>query len=183
MARLPGRASWWPTPARGSILDTETTGLDSGDEIIQIAILNPEGEVLLDELVKPYVEITAEAESVNGISPAMVADKPGFAAIAGQVFEILGARRSSPITPTLTAGCFTRPAPGTTSARDVFALDWSDAMIAYSRYYGEWSDYWHDFKWQSLWGGDHTAKGDCLATLKRIQDMATSNLSGEKRIG
>ena len=170
-------------PGTWVILDTETTGLESDDEIIQIAILAPSGEVLMDEMVHPTAEISAEAESVNGVSMAMLADKPDFCAISLQVFEILGSKKIVTYNADFDRRMLAQTCARHNTGRDVYLLDWSDAMIAYSRYYGEWSNYWHDFKWQGLWGGDHTAKGDCLATLKRIQDMATSNLSGEKRIG
>src|SRR5207249_12089207 len=35
------------------ILDTETTGLDDDDEVIQLAIIDMQGNVLLDTLAKP----------------------------------------------------------------------------------------------------------------------------------
>jgi DNA polymerase-3 subunit epsilon len=45
-------------------------------------------------------------------------------------------------------------------------------MLAYSKYVGEWNDYRKDFKWQKLQGGDHSALGDCRATLEVIKKMA-----------
>ena len=56
-------------------LDTETTGLDEKAEILQLAILDEQGNVLLNELYKP--EHTTEwkhAEKINHISPDMVKD-------------------------------------------------------------------------------------------------------------
>ncbi len=42
------------------ILDTETTGL-SNPEVIQIAIINLDGDILLDSLIKPTIPIESEA--------------------------------------------------------------------------------------------------------------------------
>lgn len=58
-------------------LDTETTGFGIDDELLQIGIMNGRGEVVFNEYIKPQnMTSWPEAEAVNGISPAMVADKP-----------------------------------------------------------------------------------------------------------
>lgn len=45
------------------------------------------------------------------------------------------------------------------------------AMLMYSAWVGEeWP--FGGYKWQKLVGGDHTALGDCLATLEIIKKMA-----------
>lgn len=50
------------------ILDTETTGLAKKDEIIEISIINLDGEVLLDTFVKPLISISKASFNVHGIS-------------------------------------------------------------------------------------------------------------------
>jgi DNA polymerase-3 subunit epsilon len=60
-----------------AILDTETTGLYDA-EIVEIAIINNLGEMLLDALVKLSIPIPAEATDIHGISDAKVADAPTF---------------------------------------------------------------------------------------------------------
>ena len=46
------------------------------------------------------------------------------------------------------------------------------AMRQYAKYCGEWNSYYNNFKWQPLSGGDHSALGDCRATLELIKRMA-----------
>ena len=55
-----------------------TTGLDSDcDEILQIAIVDGRGELLLNEFVKPARHsFWPSAQKLTGISPSDVADKP-----------------------------------------------------------------------------------------------------------
>lgn len=45
-------------------------------------------------------------------------------------------------------------------------------MKVYSAFVGEWSDYHKSFKFQRLTGGDHTAIGDCKATLALLKKMS-----------
>ena len=64
-----------------AVIDFETTGIDpQQDEIIQVAVLAGDGQVLLNELCRPeHTAAWPGAQRVNGISPQMVADKPSFA--------------------------------------------------------------------------------------------------------
>ncbi len=59
------------------ICDTETTGLSADDEIVEIALIDGEGSVLLNTLVKP-TRLTSwpQAQRIHGISPEMVQHFP-----------------------------------------------------------------------------------------------------------
>jgi DNA polymerase-3 subunit epsilon len=45
-------------------------------------------------------------------------------------------------------------------------------MLQYAEWFGEWNSYHQSFRWQKLQGGDHSALGDCFATLELIKRMA-----------
>jgi DNA polymerase-3 subunit epsilon len=45
-------------------------------------------------------------------------------------------------------------------------------MHWYSQWIGDWNDYHGNYKWQRLPGGDHSALGDCRATLAVLKQMA-----------
>ena len=51
-------------------MDTETTGLDEQSEIVEISLIDSDGTVLLDTLVKPLERIPAGATEV----PVLVVD-------------------------------------------------------------------------------------------------------------
>ncbi|KAF0112322.1 MAG: hypothetical protein FD147_195 [Chloroflexi bacterium] len=57
-------------------VDTETTGLEKNDEIIEISIIDYDGNELLTSLVKPSQQIPLEAVKIHGISNEMVAASP-----------------------------------------------------------------------------------------------------------
>ncbi|MEG3904814.1 3'-5' exonuclease [Microcoleus sp. B4-C5] len=78
------------------ILDTETTGLVRA-EIVEIAIINHLGEMLLNTLIKPTVPIPAEAAYLHGISDAMVADAPSFPEVYPRIVEVLKYKRVFPV--------------------------------------------------------------------------------------
>lgn len=59
------------------ILDTETTGLgDDAEvaEVVELAVIDCAGAVLLDTLVRPSGRVPAEAAAIYGITDAMLAD-------------------------------------------------------------------------------------------------------------
>lgn len=76
-------------------LDTETTGLfiDQGAEILEIAIVAENGEVLLDTFIKPEKATEwPEAMAINHITPKMVENAPYFREIADQIKSTLKGR-------------------------------------------------------------------------------------------
>jgi DNA polymerase-3 subunit epsilon len=66
-------------------LDTETTGLDGRAEVVEICLVDDEGQALVDTLVRPQRPIPPEATRVNGISNAMVKDAPTWPEVWPQV--------------------------------------------------------------------------------------------------
>src|SRR5947209_15052473 len=73
------------------VLDTETTG--SPGEIIDLAILNHEGEVIFDSLLKPTVLIPPELTKIHGITNDDVQNVPSFAEVWPSLQRLLFAKR------------------------------------------------------------------------------------------
>jgi len=154
------------------ILDTETTGLTRGDEIIQIGILGSDGTVLFDSYVRPTQVIPPSAIAIHGITDEDVADSPTYPEIfkqlqtvlAGKIVVIYNAAYDLRLL-RQTGEKYRLPMPG------IQADQVECAMLQYSAYVGE---FWEDgsYKWQRLTGGDHSALGDCWATLSLIKRMA-----------
>ena len=75
------------------VLDTETTGLGKEDEIVQIGIVDRDGAVSMNQVIKPTIPIPRGASAVHGISDHDVKNAPSFmriyielsALLAGQV--------------------------------------------------------------------------------------------------
>ncbi|MBN2043702.1 MAG: 3'-5' exonuclease [Anaerolineales bacterium] len=59
-------------------IDTETTGFEDFDTLVEIAILNTDGSLLYQSLVKPNNSIPLGASRIHGITDATVAFAPNW---------------------------------------------------------------------------------------------------------
>ncbi len=74
-------------------VDLETTGLGWDDQVIEIAILDKNGFVLFETLIKSSLPIPEEATSVNGITNSMVENSPSFVDVVDQIGSIIQGRK------------------------------------------------------------------------------------------
>lgn len=70
-------------------LDTETTGLEKSDEIIEISIIDDTGQILLNSLLRPSQPIPLKATSIHGITNAEVQTAPAWPILWQQVRPLL----------------------------------------------------------------------------------------------
>jgi DNA polymerase III epsilon subunit family exonuclease len=165
------------------VLDTETTGLDDKAEIIEIAVIDATGKVLLNTLVKPSKPVPAEATAIHGITDEMVKDAPTWPEVNPQLCSLISGK---------TIAIYN-------AEYDLRLLEQTDriwkvtpkisvtpqivcAMHEYAEFYGQKSDR-GSYKWQKLTaaaeqqgviieGTPHRALSDCLTTLGVIKAMA-----------
>ena len=71
------------------ILETATTGLDYDDEIIELAIVDMEGNTLYESLFNPTKSITEEATRLHKINDEMVKNAPRFIDEWEKILEIV----------------------------------------------------------------------------------------------
>jgi DNA polymerase-3 subunit epsilon len=77
---------------RPVFLDTETTGLDPRAEIVEISLVDTDGAVLLDSLVRPTRSIPLDAIQVHGISNSMVQGAPAWPEVWPAIERLLEGR-------------------------------------------------------------------------------------------
>ncbi|MBN1286258.1 MAG: 3'-5' exonuclease [Anaerolineae bacterium] len=156
------------------VLDTETTDLGTRAEIVGLAVIDQAGDVIHDLLVKPTGAIPPDATAIHGITSGQVADSPTFPLLYKPLVDTLTGRdvviyNAAFDVRVLAANCQRHNLPP-------IEANWHCAMEAYARFCGEWSEYHGSFKWQRLPGGDHTALGDCRATLALLRRMAATEI-------
>ena len=153
------------------ILDTETTDLYG--EIIEIAIIDIEGNTLLNKRIKPQgTSIHPKALETHGISLKMLENEPQFKDVYADIQVVLKDKHVVIYNADfdlriLASDCKLAGLPMFSYASS------SCAMLIYSQYIGDWNDYHGNYRWQRLPSGDHSALGDCLATLKVLREMAS----------
>lgn len=155
------------------ILDTETTGLTPGHEIVEVAVVDSHGRRRFESRVNPTVEMTGEAFRTHGIHPTALMLAPRMEDIE---FGLKDTLRAAEVILVFHPTFDREKINQSFHARHLPPLDeslpFADVQYQYARYIGKWDDKRNDFKWQKLPAGNHTAYGDCLATLKILQEMA-----------
>jgi DNA polymerase-3 subunit epsilon len=154
---------------RTVFLDLETTGLDPRtDEILEIGILDGDGQVLLDSLVRPVRHSRwPAAQRIHGITPAAVHGAPTLDALRARIIDAVSGALVVIYNAPFDAG-FLRDELDT-------AAEVRCAMREFAAAYGEWSGWHGSWRWQKLhvaaahvgfaWNGDsHRAINDCRAT-------------------
>ena len=158
------------------VVDTETTGLDPSAEAVQIAVLSPAGETLLDTLVRPSGPIPWGASRVHGITDAHVANAPTYAEVHAELERLLERRGVVAYNASFDERILRQTAAryGLRSPR----ARWECAMRQYARWINEWDERKQDYRWHKLpvvalpGVKAHTASGDCRATLHVLRRMA-----------
>ena len=163
------------------VIDTETTGISFKDDVLQVSIIDFDGNVLFDKYMKPlHCTEWPEAERINGISPEMVANcetisyyKDEIQAILDDADLVIGYNLSFDLGILEEKGIIVKD-------QDVY-----DVMFVFAEIYGDWNEYYQSYRWQKLtrcadyygyeWEEDaHNALGDVKATLycyKKIKGL------------
>lgn len=152
------------------ILDSETTGLEPPVDFVEVALIDTWGRTLLHSLVKPYCEIAEEARRVHGHSSHWLQCMPTFELLHPVLRHILAGKRVVAYNAPFDRMVF-REACGHYVLHDNHH-EWECAMRRYAAFVGEESSRGGGYRFQKLPGGDHSAVGDCLATLAVIREMA-----------
>jgi DNA polymerase III epsilon subunit family exonuclease len=74
---------------RQVVLDTETTGLGSDAQIIEIAIIDITGVVLLHRRIKPSVAVEDDAADIHGITLEQLKNAPTWPEVVDDVRQVL----------------------------------------------------------------------------------------------
>lgn len=156
------------------ILDTETTGLGKNDVVIQMGIIDLDGNVIYDQLIKPsrFKRIPAEAVEIHRISYKMLEEKPFFKDIKDEFYRIINGKQIL----IYNSEFDLRLLKQTCKADEVEFKNIETFCVvkAYSMFVGEWDERFNEYKYQKLEGGDHSAIGDCRATLNILKKMANT---------
>lgn len=168
--------------ARPVFLDTETTALDG--EVCEIAVVDADGTVLLDSLVRPQGAFHPDATAVHGIDAETVKDAPTFEEIWERLRSVIEGRLVVVYNAQFDRGRLIRSAWDGNGTRlacfdEVFRYAgerdampdgpglprWECAMKLYARFFGERNfARGGSYKWQKL----EKAYGDVVKEGERL---------------
>ncbi len=155
------------------VLDSETTGLGTPIDFVEVGVLSSRGEVLFDSPIKPSCPIEPGASRVHGRTAESLVDERRFHELYPDLLEALWGKRVVVYNAPYDRRVWDA-AVGRLGARAALAgglPSWECAMRAFAAYVGERSKR-GGHRNQKLVGGDHTALGDARATLRLIERMA-----------
>lgn len=192
----------WATDPRLAVLDTETTGLGAGDQVIEIAMVDAYGRTLIDQRVRPTFPVPADSTAIHGITDDDLNDCPTFDQIWPQLKELLWnynvciynasydlARIGDSLDATMPGWYMAPEGVGHSEPFKAWTalcrrIQDRCVMEAYAPVGGNWHPYWGNYSWVRLAdacearGVDtsdlkaHAALDDARATLRLIQGAA-----------
>jgi DNA polymerase III epsilon subunit-like protein len=163
-------------------LDTETTGMDPVDQVIEICVLDFDGAVLVESLVRPTRPISPGARRVHGIGDSIVRGAPSWAELWPRVCEVLSGRQVAIYNADFDLRLMRQ-------SHRAHGLEWRPAdvqsvcvMELYARYNGLWDARRRSFRWVSLEDAGqqcgirlpnaHRAKADAMLARAILEYMA-----------
>ena len=163
-------------------LDTETTGLETADQIVEICILDHNGKTLINSLVKPKGKIPILASRIHGITDEMVANAATWPELWPEVEAALAGRRAAIYNADFDLNMMK-------NSHRKYHLRWMFpgegsfcVMKLYAQFYGEWNYYRGSYRWQKLEEaarqcklavkGAHRARADALMARGVLHYMA-----------
>ncbi|MGQ9555648.1 MAG: exonuclease domain-containing protein [Anaerolineae bacterium] len=162
------------------ILDSETTGMGQDDQVVQVAVVDIHGNVLLNTLARPTRPISPAASSRHGITNAHLMNAPTGAEVCRALSELLRGR----LVCIYNADFDTRLLAQTARAWGV-SLPYYRAecvMKLYAEFAGEWSEPHRNWRYHKLEDAAarcglgpftaHDALEDARMTARLLRHMA-----------
>lgn len=151
--------------------DTETTGTGPNAEIIELAILDEQGDLLFESLVRPRGRIEVGAFQVHGITDEMVQSAPKWEEIWTEVETILDDRLLGAYNSDFDLRMLKQ-------SYRFSMLNWQIpderffcVMKLYARFAGNWDARRRSYRWQSLESAGRQC-GIALPNSHRARDDA-----------
>lgn len=171
------------------IVDCETSGLSSTDEIIELGIIDTKGKVLLHEYLLPKCDIDDRASQVHNLTVETLINKDaisyskihdGLSLLLKDAQHIIAYNAqfdARMLRQTARMHDLKLVAPSAAGTRPW----WHCAMLEYASYAGVWSTYHNNYKWHKLTEAAHregievedahNAIDDCQTTLALMQSV------------
>lgn len=163
-------------------LDTETTGLEDFDQIVEICVLDFDGSVLVDSLVKPTSTIPAGVTKLHGITDEMVKEAPTWPEIWPAVQAALTGRHLAIYSADFDVRMMQQSHRHHAMRWKLKGASFFCIMKLYAQFRGEWDDDRGTYRWHKLREAGrhcnielpnaHRAKADALLARAVLHHIA-----------
>lgn len=131
-------------------IDTETTGFEVNDVVVEVAVLDTDGSVIFESMVKPNRPIPSQATYVHGITDEMVADAPSWQEVWQEFKHVVKGRVAGFYNAEfdlrmLKQSCLLNGGKWEYPFQDDFCV-----MELFAQFYGEWDTRRNKFRWKNL---------------------------------
>ena len=162
--------------SRPLFLDTETTGLGSEARIVEIALLDANGTVRFESLVRPLAPIPPDATAVHGITNAMVAGAPDWRSVWSEVGPLLSGEMiaiyNAEFDLRMMRSAHRRAGLAWTRPSDRFVC----LMELYAEFRGDWNPIRRSYRWHSLEAAGQQCALPLANNHRAAQDAALARL-------
>jgi DNA polymerase-3 subunit epsilon len=166
-------------------LDTETTGLKENDEIVEIAMIDHDGRVLFESLVRPLQRIPADAMSIHGITDDMVRDAPRWAEVWPKAQALMSDREVAIYNADFDLRMMKQSHRIAMLPWRMFRANLFCVMKLYAQFYGDWDSYRGKYRFIGLeqagrqskisLPNTHRARDDAALTRALLHYIAAAN--------
>jgi len=134
------------------VLDTETTGLERPAEIVEIAIIDCNGGVLINERIKPVYQIPRAASEIHGITNELVTVARVWPEVRTDVLRIIAGKDVVVYNAVYDRKLMHWSDENHRSERIDYKAqsNWYCAMEAYAEYHAERHPHYGSWVWQRL---------------------------------
>jgi DNA polymerase III epsilon subunit-like protein len=138
---------------------------------VELAILGPTGQVLFNRVINPQARIDPVARSIHRIQDDELAAAPTLPEVWPDILQTL-AGRTLIVTYNVEFDAGIIKQDVACYHLELPPIEWECLMLKYASYIGDWSNYWHSYRWRPLPDGNHRALGDARAALALLKRMA-----------
>ncbi len=165
-------------------LDTETTGLGPQDEIIEVCLLDAEGSVQFESLVRPTRPIPMDAVALHGITDAAVETSPTWPSLWPRLRELMQSRSVAVYNAEFDTRLLRQTLARHGLTESVDSSGFFCLMLLYAQFRGEWDASRRSFRWHSLEAARrqvglelpnaHRARADAMLARALLHAMASA---------
>lgn len=151
-------------------LDTETTGIGPAAEVIEVGVVDSQGEVLFSSLVQPRGMIEPGALRVHNIPPELVANAPGWVDIWPGLRSVLEGKLVGAYNSDFDLRLIKQSLTRAWLRWNLEDQNFFCIMKLYARFVGEWDSKRGSYRWHTLDAAGKQAGLPLVNTHRAIDD-------------